>query len=97
MGQQTSRVAYVKPELLEKDLSGQTMVITGGNGGIGFVAAKQLALQGAHVIIGCRRVEAGEEAAKSIREAEGNKGEVDVHKLDLSDYDSVRSFAVGVP
>lgn len=80
------------PELLTKDLTGRRYVVTGANGGIGLVAAKQLAKQGAEVIMACRRVDAGEQAAAEIR-AELPKAKLEVLALDLGDLDSVRAFA----
>ena len=54
-------------ELLKKDLTGKCIVVTGANSGIGLVTTKQLAKQGAVVVMGCRRVSAGEEEADKIR------------------------------
>ena len=50
-----------------RDMAGKTVVITGGAAGIGAEAAKALASAGARVVIGCRRVEAGQEVADEIR------------------------------
>lgn len=83
------------PELLAKDLSGRCYVVTGANGGIGLVAATQLAKQGAEVILGCRRVDAGEQAAAQIRSEHPN-AKLEVLALDLGDLDSVREFASAV-
>ncbi|MFT4974320.1 MAG: NAD(P)-dependent dehydrogenase (short-subunit alcohol dehydrogenase family) [Myxococcota bacterium] len=79
--------------LLDKDLSGKVIVVTGANSGIGLVTAQQLAKQGATVVMGCRRVEAGQQAADSIR-AEVPSAELEVRQLDLGDLSSVRSFAL---
>jgi NAD(P)-dependent dehydrogenase (short-subunit alcohol dehydrogenase family) len=83
------------PELLTKDLTGRRYVVTGANGGIGLVAAKQLAKQGAEVIMACRRTSAGEQAAAEIR-AEHRDAKLDVQALDLNDLDSVRKFAKAI-
>ena len=80
------------PELLKKDLSGQTYVVTGANSGIGFVTAGQLAKQGATVVMGCRRVAEGEAKASELREEHAG-AKLEVHALDLGSLDSVRRFA----
>ncbi|MGI9498789.1 MAG: SDR family NAD(P)-dependent oxidoreductase, partial [Geminicoccaceae bacterium] len=74
---------------LAKDLSGKTYVITGANSGVGLETTRQLVKQGAHVVMACRRVEAGEEACKSF---EGLKGTSEVMLCDLADLASVRAF-----
>ena len=56
------------PALLEKDLSGQTFVVTGANSGIGFITAQQLASQGATVVMGCRRLPAPETLVLPVME-----------------------------
>ena len=80
-------------ENLSKDLKGSTILITGGNSGIGLTCATQLAKQGAEVIIACRRLTAGEEAAKEINETAGVTGKVSAMTLDLASLESVRTFA----
>ncbi|MDX6215862.1 MAG: hypothetical protein QOG99_1446 [Frankiales bacterium] len=62
---------------------GRTVVITGGNSGIGLEAAKALRGAGAQVVLGCRDV------ARSERQAPGFL----VRELDLADLDSVARFA----
>jgi len=69
------------------DQSGRHLVITGGNSGIGFEAARMLAGAGARVTLAVRDVAKGERAAAEIG------GAVGVRELDLSRLDSVRAFA----
>ncbi|MBX7197632.1 MAG: SDR family oxidoreductase [Sandaracinus sp.] len=82
------------PELLARDLTGKTYVVTGGNSGIGLVTVLQLAKQGATVVLACRRPEEGEKArAQASADA---RGRIEVVALDLASLASVRAFAAEV-
>ena len=59
-------------ETLAKDISGKTYIVTGANSGVGLETTRQLVKQGGHAIMACRRVSAGEEAAKSFAGLEGS-------------------------
>jgi len=49
--------------------AGKIAIVTGANSGIGYYTALELASSGANVIIGCRSVERGEEAAEKLNAA----------------------------
>ena len=68
------------------------VIITGGNSGIGYQAAKQLAEKGWSVTLFCRRKEAAEQACEEIRQKTGN-GHVDYILADLSDLESIKRAA----
>ncbi len=74
------------------DLSGATIVVTGANSGLGYEATRAFAHKGAHVVMACRSVERGRDAADGIRE-EFPSASLSVHECDLADLDSVRAFA----
>jgi NAD(P)-dependent dehydrogenase (short-subunit alcohol dehydrogenase family) len=63
------------------------VIVTGANSGVGRATATALAGEGHEVIIACRTLRKGLEAAAAI------KADVDVRHLDLADLASVRSFA----
>ena len=67
------------------------VVITGGNTGIGYETALDLAKRGATIIMGCRNVKKADRAADNIRTM--TKGIVHVIPLDLGSLASVRNFA----
>jgi NAD(P)-dependent dehydrogenase (short-subunit alcohol dehydrogenase family) len=74
------------------DLSGKTIVVTGGNSGIGYNAALEFARKRADVILACRDLGKARTAAAQITSsAPGAK--VDVMELDLSNLASVRGFS----
>jgi NAD(P)-dependent dehydrogenase (short-subunit alcohol dehydrogenase family) len=77
------------------DMTGKTVVITGGNTGIGKEAAVRLASLGARVVISSRSEERGSAARQEIAERSGND-DVDVMALDLASFRSIRSFASDV-
>lgn len=68
------------------------VIITGGNSGIGYQAARQLAEKGWSVTLFCRRQEAAEQACEEIRQQTRNP-HVDYILADLSDMKSVRKAA----
>ncbi len=74
------------------DLTGRRAVVTGANSGIGVVEARELATHGADVVLAVRNTEAGETAARRIRQA-GARGTVTVEALDLASQSSIRAFA----
>jgi NAD(P)-dependent dehydrogenase (short-subunit alcohol dehydrogenase family) len=74
-------------------MQGKTVVITGGNAGIGKEAAVGLATLGARVVITARNEERGRAAYKEIVDRSGSS-DVEVLALDLASFRSIRSFAV---
>jgi retinol dehydrogenase-12 len=78
----------------EEKHTGQTMIVTGANVGLGFEAARHLTrLDAKKVILACRNIEKGEAAKKSIEETTQRRGVVEVWQVDLSSYESVKQFA----
>lgn len=66
---------------------GRTVIVTGGNSGIGLRAAQALRGHGADVVLACRDV------ARAMAVADG----MAVRELDLTDLDSVAAFAAAAP
>jgi NAD(P)-dependent dehydrogenase (short-subunit alcohol dehydrogenase family) len=74
------------------DQTGRTIVVTGANSGIGLEAARELARSGATVIMACRSVERGEQAAAEIRR-EIPDADLRVEACDLGSLESIRALA----
>ena len=74
------------------DLTGKVIIVTGGNSGIGFEAAKEFARKRATTILACRSMtKAG--AALTELKAELPDAAAEIMQLDLASLDSVRQFA----
>ena len=73
------------PKLFTKDLTGQVIIVTGANSGIGLETSRQLVKQGARVILACRNHERGEAAVKDA-------GGEFLTTLDLSSLACVKAF-----
>ncbi|CAG8950032.1 hypothetical protein HYFRA_00004366 [Hymenoscyphus fraxineus] len=70
-----------------------TAIVTGGNGGIGLAACRQLLELGlAHLIMAVRSQAKGDAAAIELRKAFPD-AQISVWILDMESYDSIRTFA----
>lgn len=78
------------------DQTGQLVVITGANSGIGWEAARALAARGAHVVLACRDATRGNDAVVRIRDQVPH-ATVELQLVDVSSLASVRSFAESFP
>lgn len=73
-------------------LDGKTVILTGGNTGIGYETALDLAKRGARIILACRNLEKANKAANEIQSL-SNNSKIEAAYLDLSDLDTVRDFS----
>lgn len=69
---------------------GRTVIITGANGGLGAITARELAGKGAKIIMAVRDTSKGDATARQMT------GDIEARPLDLQDLSSVRRFADGV-
>lgn len=72
------------------NVSGKTVVVTGGYSGIGTETVRALAGEGARVIVGARRTSQAHEVLDGI------EGDITILELDLSDPASIDRFAQSV-
>ncbi len=74
------------------DLTGKTIVISGANSGIGFDAARELAVKGALIILASRNDEKAARAIQRIQELYSSAKLEYIH-LNLASLKSIREFA----
>ncbi|EJU04177.1 NADP-binding protein [Dacryopinax primogenitus] len=77
-----------------RPLTGRTVILTGGNVGLGFETEKHLAALGpARLIIACRSAAKGAQAVKEIEQAgKGKVGKVECWEVDQASFASVKAF-----
>ncbi|TID18581.1 short-chain dehydrogenase [Venturia nashicola] len=92
--QKASRKPPVEPN---HDFTGQNVIVTGANTGLGYQAALKFASLGAQkLILGVRNMEKGEIAKLNIIESLGLTGDlnqIEVWPLDMLSYLSIKTFA----
>ena len=72
-------------------MNGKVVIVTGANRGIGFHVARELARQGATLVMACRDPVASEPVRDRLRTESGNTG-IELLRLDLASLRSVRTF-----
>ena len=88
------RSQYTHLPYPDYSFAGQTVIVTGANVGLGFEAASHYVRLGAKkLIIAVRNLDKGEDAKKEIERRTGRRDVIEVWQLDLSSYESVKSFA----
>lgn len=77
------------------DQTGRTIIVTGANSGTGKEATARLARAGARVIMAVRSPEKGEAARRDLLNRVPG-AQLELRRIDLADFASVRAFADGV-
>ena len=75
-------------------MRGKTVIVTGGNSGLGLETSRSLYRMGAHVIMACRDPRRAQRAADDIRRASvSDGGQLTLLSLDLASRKSIEVFA----
>lgn len=74
---------------------GQTVIVTGGNSGLGYACASALLAASPpwHVIIACRDATRAQNAVGALRATVRDRATVEAMQLDLASFASIRAFA----
>ncbi len=84
----------VKLPTPKHDFTGQTIIVTGSNCGLGLEAVRHFVhLNATKVVMAVRSATKGEDAKADIESSTGKTDVIDVHELDLASYASVKRFA----
>jgi len=75
-------------------MDGKVCVITGATSGVGYQAAKHLAIGGAHLVLVCRNIEKGTTVQEELTRDHGVQ--VDLIKADFSRFEDVRTSASAI-
>ena len=74
-------------------MENKTVIITGGNSGLGYQCAKNIAMSnsGYHIILACRNAKKADIAAETLK-GETNNPNISTMELDLASLSSIRMF-----
>ncbi len=78
------------------DMQGKTVVVTGGNSGIGFETTAALAAMGARVLVTARNADKGRAAVAELAQRLDGEGQLQLVVFDLADLSSVRRGAAEI-
>lgn len=86
---------FVELPVPEGDLTGQTIIVSGSNQGLGYESSRHLLRLGVdRLIMAVRNLEKGEAARQKLLEDTGrDPSAIEVWKLDMDSYASVKGFA----
>jgi NAD(P)-dependent dehydrogenase (short-subunit alcohol dehydrogenase family) len=82
---------FCSDEILSKDLSKLTFIVTGSTSGIGLEVVKQIARQSANIVMACKNFTLANRIKEEIIESSNNKN-IEVIELNLSSLDSIKLF-----
>jgi NAD(P)-dependent dehydrogenase (short-subunit alcohol dehydrogenase family) len=77
-------------------MQGKTVVVTGGNSGIGFETAAALVAMGARVLVTARNADKGRAAVAELAQRLDGEGQLQLVVFDLADLSSVRRGAAEI-
>jgi NAD(P)-dependent dehydrogenase (short-subunit alcohol dehydrogenase family) len=79
------------------DCTDKTVLVTGANSGLGFETTKAFADKGATIIMACRSLDRGQQAASEIKTTLGETGAtLNIRECDLASLNSIATFTDGV-
>jgi len=77
-------------------MDGKTVIVTGGNSGIGFETAQALSAMGARIVLTARNADKGRTAVAAIKDRGDGSAPVQLVVFDLGDLSSVRRGAAEI-
>src|SRR5581483_9918382 len=77
------------------DQTGRVAIVTGANGGLGYITSRELARHGARVVVCARDDVRGKEAVARLI-ADVPDADIELRSLDMASLSSIRTFADGI-
>lgn len=81
--------------LSSNDIPGKIVIVTGGNGGIGYEICRELCVRKAVVIMACRDLVKGRAAILKIKQI-CSWAKIEARELDMASFSSVKAFASNI-